>query len=112
MNAFYVIIGAAIGAPLRFWIDQQLRVRREFPYGILIVNVLGSFVIGVALGSRESLHSLIAVGFAGSFTTWSTFILDLYLGYELKRYKDVAYNFALSLILGLSAVWIGLQLVS
>lgn len=112
MNALYVILGASIGAPLRFWIDQQLRVRHRFPYGILIVNVLGSLIIGLALGSSQSLHSFAAIGFAGAFTTLSTFILDLYLAYELKRYKELVLNLALSLILGLSATWLGIQLMS
>jgi CrcB protein len=55
---------------------------------------------------------LIAVGFAGAFTTWSTFILDLYLGYELKKYKEVAINLSASLVFGLAAAWLGLQIVS
>lgn len=112
MNALYVILGASIGAPLRFWIDQQLRARHRFPYGILVVNVLGSFIIGLALGSGEPLHSFAAIGFAGAFTTWSTFILDLYLAYELKHYKEVALNLSTSLLLGLSAAWLGIQLIS
>jgi CrcB protein len=112
VNALYVILGAAIGAPLRFWIDQQLRARHRFPYGILVVNVVGSFIIGLVIGSGESIHSLVATGFAGAFTTWSTFILDLYLAYELKRYKEVALNLGISLILGLSAAWLGIQLIS
>ena len=112
MNALYVILGASIGAPLRFWIDQQLRVRHRFPYGILFVNVLGSFLIGLALGSGESLHSFVVIGFAGAFTTWSTFILDLYLAYELKHYKEIALNLLTSLLFGLGAAWFGIQLIS
>jgi CrcB protein len=73
---------------------------------------VGSFIIGVALGSGESIHSFLAIGFAGALTTWSTLILDLYLAYELKRYKEVALNLGISLILGLSAVWLGIQLIS
>lgn len=112
MSALYVILGASIGAPLRFWVDEKFRLRYRFPLGILIVNVLGSFVIGLAIGSRDSVHSFIATGFAGAFTTWSTFTLDLYLAFELKRYKEVTLNLLISLALGAGAAWAGIQLIS
>jgi CrcB protein len=53
---------------------------------------------------------LVAVGFAGAFTTWSTFMLDIYLAYELKRYKEAAINLVMSLGIGLLAAWCGIQL--
>ena len=56
-------------------------------------------------------QALVAVGFAGAFTTWSTFILDLYLAFELKQYKSAATNLLASLILGLGAALIGIHLV-
>lgn len=117
-----MIIGAAIGAPSRFLLDQYLRNYMRYPFGITVINVLGSFVIGltighhnsvapyIAVGSVTNLQALVAVGFAGAFTTWSTFILDLYLAFELKQYKAAAKNLLLSLILGLFAVWLGMRL--
>jgi len=112
MNTLYVILGAAIGAPARFAIDQYIRKFTDKPYGIFFVNVLGSFLIGLTFSKSEKVYDLVAVGFAGAFTTWSTFMLDLYLGYELKRYKEVALNLSVSLLFGLLAAWIGIQLVN
>ena len=76
------------------------------------VNILGSFLIGLTYALPDSWHWLIAVGFAGSFTTWSTFMLDLYLGIRLKRYLPVSINFLASVSVGLIAAWYGVSLVS
>ena len=110
MNIMYVIIGAAIGAPARFAIDQYIRRFSRQPYGIFLVNILGSFLLGLTFNSSEHVHDLLAIGFAGAFTTWSTFMLDIFLAYELKRYKEAGLNLVLSLGLGLLAAWFGLSL--
>ena len=107
-----MILGAAIGAPARFAIDQYIRRFTDKPYGIFLVNVIGSFVIGLTFTKTETTYDLLAVGFAGAFTTWSTFMLDIYLGFELKRYKEITINLVASLGLGLAAAYLGLQLVS
>ena len=112
MNTLYVILGAAIGAPARFAIDQYIRKFSDKPYGIFLVNVLGSFVIGLTFNKSETVYDLFAVGFAGAFTTWSTVMLDIYLGYELKRYREITINLVMSLGFGLAAAYFGLQLVN
>ena len=112
MNTLLIILGAAVGAPARYAIDQYLRRFTTKPYGTFAVNVLGSFLIGLTFKSSESAKDLLAIGFAGAFTTWSTFMLDLYLAYELRRYKDALINVGASLIFGLLAAWAGVQLVS
>jgi CrcB protein len=110
MNVLYVILGAAVGAPARFAIDQYIRKFTTKPYGIFIVNIFGSFLLGMTFKSSEHRHDLLAIGFAGAFTTWSTFMLDIYLAFELKRYRDASANLILSLGFGLIAAWCGLQL--
>lgn len=112
MTIFYVILGATIGAPSRYLIDQYLRKYLKYPVGITLINVFGSLVLGLSIGSGEKLSALFGIGFAGAFTTWSTFILDIYLAYELKRYKSAALNLTLSTVLGLGAVWIGINIAS
>ena len=107
-----MILGAAIGAPARFAIDQYIRRFTSKPYGIFLVNVIGSFVIGLTYTKTESTYDLLAVGFAGAFTTWSTFMLDIYLGFELKRYNEITINLVMSLGFGLAAAYLGLQLAS
>ena len=110
MSVFYVILGAAIGAPARFVIDQYIRRFTRKPYGIFVVNILGSFLLGVTFNSSEHTQDLFAIGFAGAFTTWSTFMLDIYLAYELRRYREAVLNLVLSLGIGLLAAWYGLQI--
>ncbi len=112
MTALYVALGAALGAPARFLIDQYLRKFTSRPLGTFTVNILGSFLLGVTVSNKTHWHDFLAIGFAGAFTTWSTFILDLYLGYELKKYKEIALNLGASLLFGLLAAGLGLQLVS
>jgi fluoride exporter len=110
MKTLLVILGAAIGAPARFAIDQYIRKFTDKPYGIFVVNVLGSFVLGLTMKSAENTHALFAIGFAGAFTTWSTFMLDFFLAYELKKYKDAAINLSASLVFGLLAASLGMSL--
>jgi CrcB protein len=110
MRTLLVILGAAIGAPARFVIDQYIRKFTDKPYGILLVNVLGSFVFGLTMRSAENTYALFAIGFAGAFTTWSTFMLDFFLAYELKKYKDAAINLGASIVFGLLAASLGMSL--
>ena len=112
MTALYVVLGASLGASARFLIDQYFRRLTNKPIGTFLVNVLGSFLVGLTFANKTHWHDFLALGFAGAFTTWSTFILDLYLGYELKKYKEVAINLTASLVFGLAAAWLGMQLVS
>ena len=107
-----MILGAAVGAPARFAIDQYFRKFTDKPLGTFLVNVFGSFLIGLTFSKSEKVYDLVAVGFAGAFTTWSTFMLDIYLGFELKRYREISINLVLSLGFGLAAAYLGLQLVN
>ena len=111
MRTLLVILGAGIGAPARFAIDQYIRKFTDKPYGIFVVNVVGSFLFGLTMKSPENTYALFAIGFAGAFTTWSTFMLDFFLAYELKKYKSAAINLGASLGFGLLAAFLGLSLV-
>lgn len=110
MKIALIICGAAVGAPARFAIDQYIRRYTAKPYGVFLVNILGSFLLGLTFGRGDHVEDLLAVGFAGAFTTWSTFMLDIYLAYELKRYKEAVANLTISLGFGVLAAWLGLQI--
>ena len=112
MRIAFVILGAAIGAPARFVIDQYLRKFSNAPWGTFAVNVAGSFVIGLTWGATENTVALVAIGFAGAFTTWSTFMLDIYLAIELKKYRSAAVNYIGSLLVGLLAAAFAINLVA
>ncbi|MBM3704398.1 MAG: CrcB family protein [Actinobacteria bacterium] len=109
-TALLVSLGAFAGAPLRYYIDFQLRRRFAFPAGILLVNVLGSFIVGYISKGSDVLLTLIGVGFAGAFTTWSAFAIDLNRE-QLYPRKFLANIFA-TLILGILAAGVGRALAS
>ena len=79
MNILLIGLGGFLGAILRFVINEMLikYIPTNFPIGILIVNILGCFIIGLVLGnsmiSKDHLYYFFAVGFIGSFTTMSAF---------------------------------------
>ena len=113
-----VLILGGLGAVLRFLVDREVsrRLADGFPFGILIVNVTGAWLLGflssLALGPHVAL--LAGTAFVGSYTTFSTWMLHtMRLGEERKPWPAVA-NIVVSLILGLAAAWfgqwIGLQL--
>ena len=110
MKMTLIVLGAAIGGPMRFVVDQKIRTYTTKPYGIFAVNILGSFLLGLTYGRVEEGFDLFAIGFAGAFTTWSTFMLDIYLAFELKRKREALINLGVSLGVGLLAAWLGLQI--
>ena len=108
MNVLIFSIGAALGAPLRFWIDNKFRPKYKFPIGIFLVNIAGSFIIGLYAHKMN----YFVVGFCGALTTWSTFIVDVYLGIQNRTYKSSLVNLLGSLVLGVLAFKFGFSLRS
>ena len=106
MIALLVALGAAIGAPLRFLCAYYLD--RPFPRGTLLVNVAGSFVLGVcsALALSGSLLALVGTGFCGTVTTYSAFSVQTV---TLGRRTGTVYA-ALTIILALLAATLGFAL--
>lgn len=71
-----VAAGAAFGAPARYLVDRSVtrRFGADFPWGTLVVNVLGSVLLGVVVAVCAGSGRLaLGVGFCGAFTTYSTF---------------------------------------
>jgi CrcB protein len=77
VTPLFVALGAAAGAPLRYWLAQRLD-RDGFPLGIWLVNVAGSTLLGllVGLGTEGRALALVGVGFCGALTTYSTFAVQ------------------------------------
>ena len=114
-----VAVGGAVGACTRYVVSQWAagRFGADFPYGTLIVNVVGCFIIGVFLTlTTERLivspywRLVVAVGFLGGLTTFSS------IGYETLRLVDAANllpaisNVALNVCVSLFATWAGMML--
>ena len=88
-----------------------------YPVGTLIVNVVGCFLLGVlyqlsALGGvPNEWRQPLGIGFLGGLTTFSTFGYETFDALEKGKWHLAGTNVALHLLLGLTAVWLGLVLV-
>ena len=112
--------GGFIGTILRFVISRyvQISVASTFPWGTLLVNIAGSFLIGVFFGISEKGQLMSAdwrlfltVGLCGGFTTFSTFAHDGLLLLENNEMFRFAAYAGLSFFFGLLAVFVGRALI-
>lgn len=109
--------GSAVGGVMRMLLVSlaATRVTTAFPFGVLLVNVIGSFVFGVAIryglqsgGMSDTTRLMITAGFCGGFTTFSSFSMDIVEGLERGRNSMVTTYALASLILGVAAMLAGL----
>ena len=120
MNQLVAIaIGGAVGAVSRFWLSHGVYhvLGRNFPYGTLVVNVVGSLLMGllyVMLIERTALgpewRALILIGFLGSFTTFSAFSMETMNLIEAHAYLKAALNILLSVVLCIVGTGLGMIL--
>lgn len=105
-----VLLGGGVGAVLRALVESLVsrRVGRRFPWGILVVNLSGAFALGVVAGLTlpDQAHLLVGTALIGSYTTYSTWMLDSYALAGRSRTAAVA-DVVGSLVLGLAAVALG-----
>lgn len=79
MNIFYIALGGALGAVLRYILNDTIikYIPFSFPIGILVINIIGCYFIGLYLGNslhdKDHYYYFIVIGFLGSFTTMSAF---------------------------------------
>jgi CrcB protein len=111
-----VVLGAAVGAPLRYLTDRLVQARHSsgFPWGTFVVNSVGSFVLGFVVGAAASpaVTALVATGFCGGLTTYSTFGYEtVRLGAQGSRLLAVL-NAIGSVLAGLGAAGLGLAVGS
>jgi len=109
MKALLVALGAGVGAPLRFVIDAAIKKRfsRSIPVQTLTINIVGSFVLGITVHRSTGTALLVGVGFAGAFTTWSTFAMESYELTKARRTGRALIYWILTLILGVLAAALG-----
>ena len=114
------IAGAgAVGALFRFGLSNGVYriLGREFPYGTLVVNALGSLLIGYffvlfleRVDASEIWRSAILIGLLGSFTTFSTFSLETLNLFNEGAYVKAMLNVILSVAMCLAGTWMGFAL--
>jgi len=108
--------GGFIGAVLRYWISGWVYSLGHggFPTGTLVVNVVGSFLLGLVVGLAEhfvihpNLQPFLTIGLLGAFTTFSTFSFETMALLEGGSYSKALLNVGASVMLGLVAVLVGL----
>ena len=119
-HLLYVALGGAIGASLRHMINlASLRMLGpHFPWGTLMVNVLGSFIMGVFVellvrrfDVSPEVRLLVTTGILGSFTTFSAFSLDVAVLWERGATAPAALYVVSTMVLTIAALFAGLSVV-
>ena len=125
MAYLWVALGGALGSVGRFWLSGLVanRLGETFPWGTLVVNVTGSFLIGVvgALASPEGRMDsqsrafaiqLLMIGVCGGYTTFSSFSWQTLRLMQDREWLYAGGNVILSVTLCMIAVWLGWMLGS
>jgi CrcB protein len=118
MTLALVMVAAAVGAPLRYVVDQAVQHRwpGAFPTGTLTVNLSGSFLLGLLTGLAAhhgfdpQAVTVLGTGLLGAYTTFSTFSYETVRLLEDGAVAEAALTVAGSLALGLAAAAAGLGL--
>ncbi|MFD7842098.1 fluoride efflux transporter CrcB [Nocardia sp. NPDC059764] len=111
MTGLLVILGAMVGAPVRYLTDRAIQTRHDsvFPWGTLTVNLAGCLILGALTGAAASspTFALLGTGFCGALTTYSTFGYETVRLAEERSYLYAALNVTVSLVAGLGAALLG-----
>lgn len=112
-----VFIGGGLGASLRYLMGMIFTNNLKYPYGTFIINILGSFLLGLILmsslgktGTGLKLNLFLTIGFAGGFTTFSTFTYEaINLINQGLILQSFSYIF-LSIIFGMLGIYMGISM--
>lgn len=113
-------VGGFVGTCLRYLTGKlcHLLVAGAFPLGTFVVNIVGSFIIGLLFGAAErtntitpAVSALLITGFCGGFTTFSSFADDIYLLLQERNYATFVLYTVLTVVLGILLVWAGRSVV-
>ena len=117
IHSLLIFFGAGAGGLCRYWISNSVYwcLGRNFPYGTLVVNVSGSFLMGFLFilildrfdGVAPQLRSLLLIGFLGGYTTFSSFSIETLNLIENAAWLDALSNILLSVILCILFTWLG-----
>ena len=118
-SLLFVFIGGGFGSVLRFLIGKWLNNSENgIPYGTFVANILGSLFIGFILGyaaksdALSQNHTLLlATGFCGGFTTFSTFAYENHIFLKSGDFISFAFYTIASFVVGFLAVFAGMYLV-
>ena len=109
-------VGGFIGAIARFWLGGYIgeKLGTRFPYGTFVINISGSFLVGLVmtlLTSKSYLNPnwryLVPIGFIGAYTTFSAFEYETLRTIQDGQFMIASLNVVLSVVFGFIAVWAG-----
>ncbi len=117
-NVLAISFGGVLGGTARYGVEQLIPLAYDgFPWGTYVVNVSGAFVLGFLLvlilerrSPRRYLRPFLAIGFLGSFTTFSTWMLEVQQLADAGRFGVAAAYLCASLLVGLMATGLGVAL--
>ena len=117
LNTLLIFLGAGFGGVSRYWVSNITYgfLGRQFPYGTLIVNVSGCFLMGLLFvltlerfnSMGAPLRALLLIGLLGGYTTFSSFSIETVNLFENGAYLSAALNILCSVILCIAATWLG-----
>jgi len=116
LTYLWISAGAVVGASARYFVGRFVAraVTASFPYGTLLINITGSFILGLFLvwSTERALPDphwrlLIAIGFCGSYTTFSSYAFESFSLFEQGHYLLFASNVLASNVLCLAGVLAG-----
>jgi CrcB protein len=112
MTLLVVAVAGALGAPARYVLEQTISARAfgRWPWGTLLVNISGSFVLGLVAGS--ALHGLprtaVATGFLGAYTTFSGYAYETIELAQCGETRRSASYAAITIVASTAVAWLGL----
>lgn len=117
INTLLIFLGAGFGGISRYWVSNGVYwfLGRQFPYGTLVVNASGSFLMGLLFalimerfdGIGPQLRSLLLIGFLGGYTTFSSFSIETLNLFESGAWVGATLNIFLSVTLCIALTWLG-----
>ncbi|MCP4409004.1 MAG: fluoride efflux transporter CrcB [Gammaproteobacteria bacterium] len=114
-----IALGGAVGALLRYWVSSGVYfiLGRDFPYGTLTVNAVGSLLMGLLtilmlerMSVGPEMRGALLIGLLGAFTTFSTFSMETLFLIEQGDVFKAVLNVLLSVVVCISAAWLGLKI--
>ncbi|MDR4948023.1 fluoride efflux transporter CrcB [Neobacillus cucumis] len=112
-NIAWVAIGGFFGAMSRFGLSNLIKGKypTTFPFATLLINLLGSFLLGIIVGANlgNSLRLLLGTGFMGAFTTFSTFKLETIQLHEKGKWNVLILYLITSYLFGILLAFIGIR---
>ena len=118
-NLLLVAAGGSIGAALRYGVYFLIKPQ-PFPYVTLLINIAGSFVLGIIMALsikdvptlKESYRLFLATGICGGFTTFSSFSYENIYLLQAGKYNLAFIYILASVVAGIAAAWLGFKLVN